>query len=46
MKRRRSPNPVIPNEVEGSRGVTFKLAQRDPSVRAGLAFLLGMTHLL
>jgi hypothetical protein len=34
---------VIPSEVEGSRHETFKVTQRDPSVRAGLADLLGMT---
>jgi len=28
---------VIPSEVEGSRYETFKVTQRDPSVRAGLA---------
>ena len=28
---------VIPSEVEGPRHETFKVTQRDPSVRAGLA---------
>ena len=27
---------VIPNEVEGSRGVTLKLSQRDPSAALGM----------
>jgi len=33
---------VIPSEVEESRGETFKVTRRDPSVRAGLADSLGM----
>jgi hypothetical protein len=31
--------------VEGSRDVTLKISPRDPSVRAGLAFSLGMTDM-
>jgi hypothetical protein len=34
---------VIPSAVEGSRNVTLKISQRDPSVRAGRAFLFWMT---
>ena len=34
---------VVPSEVGGLRHETFKVTQRDPSVRAGLAFSLGMT---
>jgi hypothetical protein len=37
---------VIPSAVEGSRNVILKITHRDPSVRAGLAFLLGMTNFL
>ena len=37
-------NMVIPSDSRGPRHETFKVTQRDPSVRAGLAFSLGMTN--
>jgi glycine/D-amino acid oxidase-like deaminating enzyme len=41
----RSSNPVTSSEAEGFRNGIFKAAWRDPSVRAGLADLLGMTRI-
>ena|SRR5207248_887792 len=36
FKYHREAVAVIPNEVEGSRGVTLKLSQRDPSTALGM----------
>ena len=40
---KRAPVPHPERESRDPEEVTLKLLQRDPSVRAGLAFALGMT---